>query len=138
MDIGGFADKDRIESGTNEIRFRTVDGKWSLVISFPLGIIDYETVNNGNSTNLIQGIPSKAEAVELTKRLLPKLGVRLSELDKNENTGEPRFHVGDEETTYYVNQKRISNVVKRGVGFRRAIDGVSFLSVGTGGDGSVE
>jgi len=138
MEIGSFTDKNRVGSGTNEMRFRSTDGSRTLVVSFPLGVVDYETVVRHNPTNLVNGIPSKQEAVALTKQLLPKLGVKLADIDKKEHSGEPEFHVGDEVITFYVDKTFITNIVERGVGFRRAVDGVAFLSVGTGGDGSIE
>ncbi|HUD46189.1 MAG TPA: hypothetical protein VMR33_05135 [Candidatus Baltobacteraceae bacterium] len=137
-ELGSFTDKDRTDSGATEMRFRSADKARSLYISFPLGVIDYEGVPKYNPTNLVEDIPSKETAVDLTRQLLPKLGVRLSDIDKEENSPEPAFHVGDSAITFFVNGTFVSNIVERRVGFRRAVDGASFLSAGSGGDGDVK
>jgi hypothetical protein len=137
MDIGSFTEKDRIDYGTDGMLFKSADDSRTLRISFPFGAIDHDTKHNYSPTNLVEGLPSKEQAVKLTKKLLPKLGIELSGVDKKENSPEPEFHVGDSEIIFYVKGTPVSNTVGRTVGFRRAVDGVAFLSAGTGGDGHI-
>jgi hypothetical protein len=108
-----------------------------LVISFPLGAIEYDVTTRYGPTNLAEEVPDSRQVLKLTKRLLPKLGIALSDLDKKEDGSGPEFHVLNSETEYYVNHTTITNIQERGVSFRRAVDGASFLGAGTGGNGNI-
>ncbi len=136
MTLCSFTDKDKTGKG-EPLEFKSSDGTRRLWISYPLGTIYYEVTLNFNPTNLTKGLPIKEKAIKLTKRILPQLGVSLSDIDKKSNSSEPDFRVRDSETMFFVNNKFITNVDWRGVGFRRAVDGATFLSAGTGGDGDV-
>jgi hypothetical protein len=136
MGIGSFSAKERTDHGTNEMLFRTPDNSRRLVITFSTGVIDYEATTHYTPTNLAKDVPDRSEVMALTKQLLPNLGIKLSDLDKN-NTGEPELRFIEPKTMYYVDHVFITNTEWRGICFRRAVDGVAFLSVGTGGDGEV-
>ncbi len=69
---------------------------------------------------------------ELTTNFLAKIGINLSEIEKNEK-GEPNFNYSEPVTLYFVNQTTITNVEWRAVGFRRALNGFAFV----GSDGGV-
>ena len=136
MVLCSFTDKDRLGKGTL-LNFKSSDGQRRLWISEVDGTVHYEVALHYSPTNLSLGIPSAEEAVRLAKNLLPKLGVNLADLDKKENSSEPDFRIGDSQTMFYVNHAFITNLDWRGVGFRRGIDGASFLSGDTGGNGDI-
>ena len=137
MTIGSFTDKDRIDAATNEMRFRSSDNSRFLFISFSQGVLSYKVTTHYGPANLNVDVPDKGEVVRLTKELLPKLGIRLSDIDKGEDGSGPDFSVGDSVTEYYVHPITITNIEFRRVSFRRAVDGVSFLSARTGGNGDI-
>ena len=86
---------------------------------------------------MVKDVPSENEALRLTKKLLPQLGINLSDIEKEAHSLEPNFHVSDMGVTYFVNHKAITNTEARVVCFGRAVDGISFVSIGTGGDGEI-
>lgn len=136
MTICSFTDRDRTGKG-DPLEIKSLDGTRRLWISYHLGAIYYEAKVSFNPTNMVKGLPSEKKAINLTKKILPKLGVVLSDIDKKDNSSEPDFHVGDSEWITFVKPITITNTEWRGVGFRRVVDGVSFLGAGTGGDGSI-
>ena len=88
-------------------------------------------------TNLTKGVPSERQALKLTKNLLPKLGINISNIETKENSKAPNFHFWEPLTMYFVNRTTITNIEFRAVGFRRAVDGISLIGAGTGGDGDI-
>ncbi len=138
MTACSFTEKDKTENGDLLI-FNSTDGSRQLRVSWPWGIIDYQTKHQVSPTNLIEGVPSKKRAIKLTKAILPKLGIELSDIEKGENNSRPQFNIGFSEITFFINQKTIKNIESRNVGFRRAVDGMPFFGAGgTGGDGEIE
>ncbi len=137
MVIGSFTEKDRINAGPDGIRFRSSDKTRRLSISCSLGAIAYDVDTHYGPTNLAEKVPDGQEAVRLTKNLLPKLGLKLSDIDKKDDGPGAAFHVLDSETVYFVNHTFITNIQRRSVCFRRAVDGLSFLGAGTGGNGKI-
>ena len=138
MTVCSFTEKDKTENGDLLI-FNSPDGSRHLRVSWPWGIIDYQTKHQVSPTNLIEGVPSKRRAIKLTKAILPKLGIELSDIEKKENSSEPQLNVGFSEITYFINHKAIKNLESHNVGFRRVVDGMPFFGAGgTGGDGEIE
>jgi hypothetical protein len=137
LKIGSFTNKDRTDRSTNEIRFKSLDSSRRLFVSFTDGVIDYEVTTHYGPTNLARDVPDRSEVLDLTKELLPQLGVNLSDIDKEGHNSEPRLGVSQPLTEYYVNHTFITNTEWRRANFRRTVDGIAFLSAGTGGDGEV-
>ena len=127
-----FTDKDKVEDTTNHLVFKTVDNSRQLSISFGDGRIDFEAKTHYGPTNLTEGVPEMSEMPKLTMNFLKKIEVNFSEIDKNEK-GEPNFNFSEPFTLYFVNQKSITNIEWRAVGFRRAIDGFAYV----GSDGGI-
>jgi len=99
---------------------------------FPSGRIDYKTVNSAESpTNMVKDVPSELEALGLTKRLLPRIGIGLSDVTKPASS-EPDLHVSADEVTYFSNQTAVTIIKWRSVGFRRVVDNM-VISGGNGG-----
>ena len=136
MTACSFTDRDETNDG-DVLVFKSPDGRRQLRLSWPWGIIEYRTTFPRSWTNLVKGIPSEKQALKLTRKFLPKIGINLYDIDKEENSSEPEFHIFDTGITYFVNRKAIKNTESRGVRFRRAVDGISFISIGTGGDGEI-
>jgi hypothetical protein len=136
MTLCSFSGTDKTGTG-DTLEFKTVDGSRRLWISYGLGTVHYENTIHFNPTNLVKGLPTEKEAVNLTKKILPTVGVGLSDIDKKDNTSEPSFHVANSEWVTFVKPETITNTYCRTVRFRRTVDGFLFVSVGTGGDGDI-
>ena len=117
--------------------FKTTDNSRHLRLSFLEGTVDYEATMDYSHAYLVKDVPNEKQAVNLTKKILPELCISLSDLDKKENANKPGISSGVSQVTYFVNHQAITNTFSRGVSFRRAVDGFSFISVGTGGDGDI-
>jgi hypothetical protein len=136
MALCSFTERDKTESSKNEMVFKTPDNSRHLWISSS-GDVDYDSLIHYSHTNLIKKVPDEKQALKRVKQLLPKLGISLSDIDKKDNSDEPRLNSSDSKMTYFVKPEPITNTLFRAVGFRRAIDGISFIGMGTGGDGHV-
>ena len=132
-----FTDKEEIRHG-DELDFKSADGFRSLRVFPPWGNIEYRTTFPRSWTNLVKNVPSKQRAVKLTKTFLPKFGIDLNDIERKTNSSEPNLFVFDMGVTYFVKGKAIHNIEARAVRFRRAVDGISFTSVSTGGDGEID
>ena len=137
MTACSFTDKDKAAHG-NALAFDSPDGSRHLRLNPALGIIDYQTTHHRSPTNLVRDVPTEKAARQFMKKLLPNLGIDLSELRKEENSTKPEMIVYDGGVTYFVDGKTVTNTELRGVRFGRAIDGISFIGAGTGGDGDIE
>jgi hypothetical protein len=138
MELCSFTEKDKTEQSADGMLFKTPNNSRRLWISFSSGTIDYETVTKYSHTNLIEDVPNEKQALRLTKKLLPKLGISLSDIHKKENSNEPKFICSASDILYFVKPQTITNTLFRAVGFRRAVDGFLFVSVGTGGNFHIE
>lgn len=132
-----LTDKEEIRHG-DELDFKSTDGFQSLRVFPPWGIIEYRTTFPRSWTNLVKNVPSKRRALKLAKTFLPKLGIDLNDIERRTNSSEPNLYVFDMGVTYFVKGKAIHNIEARAVRFRRAVDGISFTSVSTGGDGEID
>jgi len=132
-----FTDKDETHHG-DELNFKSSDGLRTLRVYPPWGIIEYQTTFPRSWTNLVKDVPSQSKALKLAKKFLPELGIDLGDIEKRTNNSEPNLYVFDMGVTYFVNHKAIQNTEAREVRFRRAVDGISFTSVSTGGDGGID
>jgi hypothetical protein len=103
---------------------------------FPLGSIEYETPEIYSPTNLMKAVPTEAEVRMLAPEFLPKFGIRMSDIDRQEN-GQPDIRVFDSEIMFQVNHRIITNTVFRGIRFRRDVEGLSFTGGSAGGDGEM-
>jgi hypothetical protein len=132
-----FTERDKIDHG-NLLIFNSVDNTRHLRVSWPFGIIDYQTVHHYGPTNLAKNVPSQKEALILAKRLLPKLDISISDLEKEDGRIEPRLTCYDLGKTYFLDHTTITNIEFRAVRFRRSVDGLPFMGAGGGGDGQIE
>jgi hypothetical protein len=138
MAVCSFTEKNTTVNGDLLI-FNSHDGKRHLRLSWPWGVVDYDVTTQRSPTNLVKDVPSERQAVKLAKKLLQKLDIDLSDLDKEENSTKPRMICFDGGVTYFVNRQPIKNTEFRAVRFTRAIDGMPFLGAGgTGGDGEID
>jgi hypothetical protein len=128
-----FAETDKTKDDTNWLVFQSTDKSRRLGILFPLGSIEYEAKRRYGPTNLVQEVPTEAQALKLATDIFPKLGVKLADIEKQDN-GTPNLHVFDSVTTYFVNNAPITNTEFRGVRFRRAVDGALYVGAGVGGN----
>jgi hypothetical protein len=137
MDACSFTDADRTTNG-NVLIFKSNDGNRQLRVFSQWGTIDYQALIQRSWANLVANVPSDEKTLKMTKELLPKLGIKLKDIQKKENSSEPDFQVFHNGVTYYVNHKPITNVESCGVRFKRSVDGISFLSINSGGDGEIQ
>ena len=117
---------------------RNSDGSRELRLSWPWGVIEYTTPEKFSVTNLVKDVPSTNEAVKLAEKLLPELGINIADLVKRENSSAPEFHPSEWGRTYFIGTNAIQNTEACEVRFRRVIDGLEFISLGTGGDGEIK
>lgn len=132
-----FTVKDETNYG-DELVFKSSDGRRKLRVFPPWGIIEYRTTLPRSWTNLVKDVPSEKESLKLAKKFLPEVGINLADIERKENSSEPNFYVSEMGVTYFVNRKAIHNTESHEVRFRRAVDGISFTSVSTGGDGEID
>jgi hypothetical protein len=117
-----FTEKDKMRQDTNEVIFKSPDGLRTLSISFASGGISYNIPEpHYGPTNLAEDVPKMAEMPELTKGFLRKIGIKLSEIEKNTNAA-PHFNFWEPFTEYFVKPTPITNVEFRAVVFRRSVD----------------
>ncbi|MGH7989074.1 MAG: hypothetical protein ACREDS_02615 [Limisphaerales bacterium] len=125
MALGPFTDKDKTDRGTNGMSFSNTGGH--LEISFTMGEIEYARHTRDYSpTDLAQGVPPTNQLFQLTTNFLPKLGISLSEISKGIN-GRTKINAFEPFMEYFRNGVGVTNIEWRGVGFRRAVDGVEFF-----------
>jgi hypothetical protein len=129
--------KDETSHG-NELNFKSPDGIRALHVLPTWGIIEYQTTYPRSWTNLVKDVPSPSKTVKLAKKFLPELGIDVGDLETKTNSSQPDFTVFDMGVTYFVNGKDIHSTEARAVRFRRAVDGISFTSISTGGDGEID
>jgi hypothetical protein len=120
------------------ITFKSEDGKRQLRLSWPWGVIDYDTLRDYSPTNLVRDVPNTNEAVKLAKQFLPKLGISLADIARKENNTELEFHPFEMGATYFVGTNAVHKIETCEVRFDRVVDGIEFISIGTGGDGDIQ
>jgi hypothetical protein len=133
MRMCSFTEKDKVQQDTNGVTFKSPDGKRTLTISFASGSIHYDAPEPKYvlKPNVFEGMPKTEEMPKLTKNFLKKIGVKLSEIQKDTN-GAPHFHFSDRGYEYLTNRTFITNTWARVVFFRRSVDGAEVI----GDDGS--
>lgn len=131
-----FTSKDGTNYGV-ELDFKSSDGRRKLRIFPPWGVIEYRTPLSRSLTNLVKDVPSNRQALKLAKKFLSEMDINLSDIGKNEKGSSLGFQVFEWGATYFVNRKAIHNTESREVRFGRAVDGISFISVETGGNGEI-
>lgn len=131
-----FTGKDETDHG-NESDFKSSDGLRTLRVLSPWGVIEYRTTLSRSLTNLVKDVPGNRQALKLARKFLSELDIKLSDIGKKENGSNLGFQVFEWGATYFVNRKAIHNTESREVRFGRAVDGISFISVETGGNGEI-
>ena len=121
-----FSDKEKVQDNADGLAFKNSDGSRTLSISFANGRIDYVAATDYGPTNLTKGVPPMEQMPELTTNFLEKIGVDLSDIDKDEK-GAPALNFSEPLTLYFINPTTITNIEWRAARFRRAVDGASFI-----------
>ena len=132
-----FTEDDRIDSSANGMMFRTPDNSRHLWIS-SAGDVYYESLIHYGLTNLIEAVPDEGQALKRVKQILPKFGISLSDIDRKDDSNEPWFICFDSERLYFVKPQTITNTEFRTVRFHRAVDGISFIGLGRGGNCQID
>lgn len=131
---GGFTEKEKTKDETNWLVYNTPNDTKRLGVLYPLGSIEYEIRETHSATNLVEALPSQTEVAHSLTHWLAKLGIKMGEIERRENSTEPNLHFFDSETEYYVKNAVITNIDFRGVRFRRAVDSFPVIANGIGGD----
>jgi hypothetical protein len=134
MTLCAFTTKDRVQADTNGIKFKRADASETLSISFAAGTIEYKSsAEDTFPTENPKGVPDEKRVIALTKDLLPKLAVSLSEVSRRQDGADLDLYVTGSGGMYFPGNKAVSILEWRGVNFRRAVDGI-LVSGGDGGD----
>ncbi len=140
IDVGNFSAKDQTGSptgGAEESQFLSSDKTRRLTIQSSLGAINYENkiIVQTSQTNLPVEVPQQSELRKLTMDFLPKIGIRDSDIKRDEEISQPELTFFDPEVTmYWVNSAMVTNIPYRSVFFRRSLKGVSFVGNDVGGN----
>jgi hypothetical protein len=134
VSLGGFTAKEKTKDEPNWLVYNTPDNNRRLGVLYSLGSLEFDVRETYGPTNSVQALPSQEETKRLALDWIQKLGISLSDVEKDETTGKPALHGFDSETTYFLNGKAITNTEFRGIRFRRSINGASYLGAGTGGN----
>ena len=113
-------------------------GDRELRLSWPWGIIDYNSLQNYSITNIVKNVPSTNEVVKLVKQFLPKLGIPIADIAKAENSSQPEFYPAEMGGTDFIGTNAIHKIDSCEVHFSRVVDGIEFVSIGTGGEGEIK
>jgi hypothetical protein len=132
--IGSFTDKDELTTyGTNGMLF-TNSGRILTISRF--GEIRYTTPDKGKASG--KNVPGTNQLFQVAVRLLPKLGISLSDIAKGED-GKPEIrYVNDLGSSYVENHVFIHNITGREVRFNRSLDGIICRGWDTGGHGDFD
>lgn len=114
------------------------NGERQLRLSWPWGIIDYEMPEDFSITNVVKNVPGTNEAVKLAKQFLPKVGIPIADIAKGANGSQPEFYPAELGGTYSVGTNAIYKLDSCEVHFSRVVDGIEFVSIGTGGEGQIK
>jgi hypothetical protein len=133
MELGSFHEMDKKNHGTNALVFESADKSRSLWIYATSGVINYfdhsADDRNRSPTNLSVGVPPPEQMLERTKEVLPKLGISISEISKDDAHKDPDMTVYAAEEEWYVNHLFITNTPYRGVRWRRKFFSVKCFSI---------
>jgi hypothetical protein len=124
MALCSFTEKDKIHADTNGMTFQSSDGSRKLSVSFPSGDIHFQAGPDWPdwTTNLAIGVPKESELPKLTKDVLHKLDIPLSEITGWIDNHKMDFDEGG--GVGLVNGISFTNVIYRRVYFRRTVDGI--------------
>jgi hypothetical protein len=153
--MGSFTMQDeqhghRVISSSNEdtLFFFSKERVCNLTVVPPQGRIEYwdgyAAANHWDKTNhfneLVDGLPSEVQTVELGLKLLKQFGINRTDLAQKSDGHLITF--GETKTRSYFDrrtQKYIDNeILTRGIFLNRQIDGVAFAGIGLGGGCEIE
>jgi hypothetical protein len=132
----GFARKDKKFSNADQTVYKNADKFPSKQLGISHGGIVYITVSHYGPTNLARDVPTMIQMPELTTNFLSKLGINVSDIEKNAE-GAPNFHFWEPFKEYFMPDKIVTNIEFRAVGFSRAVDGATVIGAGIVGDGEI-
>lgn len=135
MAVARLTEADRMK-GAGE-NFVSADKSRTLRINPLRGTIEYTdtSVVHSGLTDRSVDVPREDELFGLTTNLLPKLGLRLSEIKRMENSTEPEFNFYEPQLTMFqTNSMLLTNIPQRSVFFRRRLDGGAVLGNDEGGN----
>lgn len=126
MHMCAFTEKDKVQQDTNGVTFK--NGSRTLSISFSSASINYTEPEPSYvlKPSFFQDVPTTEKMPKLTKDFLKKIGITLSEIQKETN-GAPLFYFSDRGYEYMFNQIWTTNTWARVVVFRRAVDGAEVI-----------
>jgi hypothetical protein len=135
MALGGFTEADRVR-GTGMISFRDKQKTRFLNLLPSTGWIRYWD-NNATDTykKQIQGVPSDAEVLEKTVRLLNQIGISRSDLATKPHSDDLLAFREEGRTDRFNKAKdeRVSEIYLRGAFLIRRLDGINFAGTGVAG-----
>src|SRR5258707_1703337 len=113
MDLCSFMGKGKTEQSRNGMTFQSAESSRKLSISFALGVINYETASDNElPTNVLAGVPNDKQALKVAQKLLPKLGINLSEISKKQNRSEANLGVTFDEITLFPKNHKMIKIIK--------------------------
>jgi len=135
--LGQFTQEQKTKDNTDWLVYNTPDDSRRLGLFFPLGSLEFQLRESHGPKQLVEAVPSEAEALRLTTNWLIKLGINIQDVERKNDSADPNLICFASQTLYFTNHSMITNIEFRGVRFRRSIDGSSFVGNGTGGNGEL-
>jgi hypothetical protein len=135
LEIGSFTQRDKKDYGI--YGFTAYDSGRVLRFATMTGKIYYYAPQQYGIDHLVTNLPSTNAAIVLTKQILPRIGIGLTNVEHSTN-GELLFHYdpNPQGTIYYTTNLPIVNLNQRTVGFKKALDGLTVE--GGGGIGTID
>jgi hypothetical protein len=131
----GLTGKDLVRSNMNGILYKSSGKHPDKQLGISPGSIFYVNVTHYGPTNLAVNVPEMSEIPGLATNFLERLGIHLSEIQKNAD-GAPKFQLIQPLKEYFLPGRIVTNVEFREVSFGRSVNG--FKVLGTGGYGDIE
>jgi len=135
LEIGSYTQQDKKDYGIYGIT--AYDSGRVLRVATMTGKITYYAPQLYGTDHLVTNLPGTNEAIVLTKQILSRIGISLSNIEHASN-GELLFHYDPKQqgTIYYTTNLPIVNLNHRPIGFKRTLDGLTVN--GNGGIGTID
>jgi hypothetical protein len=130
MALGSFTDEDKANPfGKPDPRcfyFANMDKSRTLLITPGCRAVEYDD-HKVNKALAGEDAPESNAVLRLATTFLPKLGIRISELETKPQSSELRTRWIHQEGVIFTNNAFVTNIQSRGVLFFRSVDGVEVL-----------